>query len=237
VSTFRSQQGYTVVELIVAMGIFAVVLVTALGSFLSVSSSANKAGAQRKVQQDVRFNIEEIARQSRSSSVNYDFYRKNDRNACGLAATGASNVLALNYTTGDGVRETTQHVFYVTLPELGTGTSKLYRYVVAGEVQPTCDIVRTVDNEHQAVTADQLEVRESTFLISPTADPNRDTVTPGNSAKEAIHPRVTIALSVKTIGTPETSTQQSRSSDITIQTTVSTRVYAITPNEVGAAGP
>ncbi|MEJ7662385.1 MAG: hypothetical protein WKG07_23865 [Hymenobacter sp.] len=57
---------------------------TALGSFLSVSSSANKAGAQRKVQQDVRFNIEEIARQSRSSSVNYDFYSKNGSSACAL---------------------------------------------------------------------------------------------------------------------------------------------------------
>src|SRR5437660_474391 len=72
-----SQGGYTLIELVVAMMIFAVVLVTAIGSYVSVTQSSTKAGAQRNVQQDARFNVEEIARTVRSAAVDYAFYSLN----------------------------------------------------------------------------------------------------------------------------------------------------------------
>ncbi len=223
-SNVMTQGGYTLVELLVAMSIFTVVLITGLGSFVSVSTSANKAGAQRKVQQDARFNLEEVARQTRSSAINYEFYAGKEATPCGIPQ---GKVLALKYTIGDDTGEAApQFVFYYRDEGIGGITSnKLFRYL-SPAAAPTCgEVLSSAATNHESVTGENLTVSEAKFLISPGTDP---------AVGGRVHPRATLLLTVQTGGGASTVTEQSRSSAITVQTSVSTRVYAITPKEVGA---
>ncbi len=227
-----SQRGYTLIELMVAMGIFAIVLVTAVGSYVSVSQSSTKSSSQRKVQQDARFNVEEMARQTRSAGIDYGFYAlaAQQNSACQVNSTNRPT-LALLYTEADSnnLPVTKRVVYYFD------STSKaVYRYENINTItNPDCTALNTATD--QRVTANNVNVVDAKFLVSPDQDPNSTT---SNLAARYTHPRATISLSVQTNSAGSTNANQcqlvgtsveqiNRYSCVTLQTTVSTRSYPV----------
>ncbi|MDP9212248.1 MAG: prepilin-type N-terminal cleavage/methylation domain-containing protein, partial [bacterium] len=102
-ATLRDQRGYTLIELVVSSTIFILLAVVVVGVLVSVSQSSSKTAAQRKVQQDVRVNIEEVARTVRTSKIDYAFYRENAGDArCRLPgdATGSRALSLLQTKAG-----------------------------------------------------------------------------------------------------------------------------------------
>jgi prepilin-type N-terminal cleavage/methylation domain-containing protein len=71
----KTKNGFTLVELIVAMGIFLVVITLAVGAFVAVSRLKALTSTMKEVQQKTRIAIEMISRLSRQANkviVSYD---------------------------------------------------------------------------------------------------------------------------------------------------------------------
>lgn len=219
--TIRNQRGYTVLEMIVAMSIFAIVLVTAIGSFVSVSRSSSKSASQRGVQQDIRFNLEDMTRQTRSSSIDYNFYKTTDPRC--QVATG--RVLALLYTEAgaDNAPQSSRVIFYY---DATAGREGIYKYTSSDAVQtPTCDAVLS-NADNTKLTADSVRVSDARFYITPDVSPS-DPALAAADPRRGIHPRVKIVATVETAGAVA-NTDPTRESRVTLQTTVSSRAYPLT---------
>lgn len=60
------QQGFTLVEIIVAIGIFTAVITMALATFLNISDIQRKAGALRAINDNLNFALEVMSREIRT---------------------------------------------------------------------------------------------------------------------------------------------------------------------------
>lgn len=67
----KNEKGFTIIEAVVSAGVFAFVVVSALGVYLSVVQLDAKSRAERTVQQNARFIMDYIAKEIRNGSIDY----------------------------------------------------------------------------------------------------------------------------------------------------------------------
>lgn len=229
-SRWGGQRGYTLLELLVAMTILAIVLIIVVGSFVSVSRSSTKTTGQRSVQQDARFNLEQIVREARSSAIDYAFYKNTGDPRCAIDQTNGSGVLALLNTQGDANNApvVSRIYYYYATDPANAARRSLYQYTLSDTtLTPSCnDIFNTGAPNHTRLTANNLNVTAIRFYISPSVDPYDNTLT-SQAARLSrnVHPRVTAVMTIQdaTRGISGQSIRQTTA--ITIQTTVSVRAY------------
>lgn len=210
----KSQGGYTIVELIAAMAIFAIVLITAIGSFVSVQKVSQKTAASRLIQQDARFNLEQVARQTRAGQVDYNFYSNNAGDA--RCAIGNHLVLALLVTeAGTGNAPSTKRVYYYY------DQNALWS-VTSSDLSRSLTCAELFANKTNRQNAANVSLANLQFYISPNADPYQTSAT---SIVKNTHPRVTVVWVTQT-GTAG-GNQQSRFSQAKFETTLSTRAYPL----------
>lgn len=235
-SRLADQRGTTVIELMVSMTIYAIVLIGAIAIFVSIANSTTKTTSQRKVQQDIRYSIEEVSRRARTSSINYLFYEVNASNAeCALAS---GKVLALTTTelSSAGTGKTRNMYYYypgnAALPD--GSSAAIYRLEDAdAESIRTCSDfnpapaavqAKVSDGTYTRVTADNVSITAARFLVTPDRNP----YDPGSASDpyRTVHPRVTMTVTAATkAATSPGVTAQSQYSQSTMQTTVSTRAF------------
>lgn len=246
----RDQRGYTLLELIVAATIFIIITVVAVGVLVSVLQSSSKTAAQRSVQQDVRVNVEEIARTVRASSIDYEFYEKaaaQGQSRCTLpggASPSGSNALPLFWTESVPGGEP-NHKRVIFFFDSGSPDDDfdgaVYRYE-ANEGAPTLSCAQLFATAATAdsgsgptarLTSPKVATARAKFFVSPLTNPYGSPcpgVVPDPTCQlpRNTHPRVTMTVTVQTLVDPVSVTEQSEFSRTTIQTTVGTRAYPIT---------
>lgn len=212
----RNQRGYTIVELVVAMTIFSVVVIVAVGGFVAVQRTSQKTAAQRKVQQDSRTNLEQLARQVRAGQINYGFYAKSVNTndiRCNLAGR---RMLAMY--VADATSSAPKQVFYF----YDAGTKRLYSLTSADlTTNPDCaNVVGSADKVDQL--AEDVSLSDLQFFVLPTRNP----LDPAQSdIVKNTHPRVTVLWTAQT-GANSSSGNASYNQD-RLQMTISTRSYPI----------
>lgn len=234
------ERGYTLVELAVAMLIFLIASVVVLGALVTVIQSSTKTTADRRSQQDARYSIEEIARQARSATIDYQFYVKNAGDArCAFSPAGSNSTkaLALVITEADSASgpSSKRMVFF-------QDNNAVWRYQNnVATLSPTCDEVFTAPVDQasgpskskitaSSGTATDVMVPLLTFYVSPNQNPY-DKATPCGAACQLArntHPRTTILMTVQITGAGAGVSRQSKSGITTLQTTVGSRAYPVT---------
>ena len=86
------QKGFTLIEIIVAIGIFTAVITMALATFLNISNIQRKAGALRAVNDNLNFALELMSREMRSGK-NYCFFACSTPDAFGFTNSQNENVV------------------------------------------------------------------------------------------------------------------------------------------------
>lgn len=66
--------GFTLLEMIVATAIFAIVSTICIGIYLATIKANAKISAMQKIQNEIRYNVDYISREIRLGSINYDYY-------------------------------------------------------------------------------------------------------------------------------------------------------------------
>lgn len=80
-NTFNKNSGFTLIEIIVSLGIFTIVAVVATGAFLKVIDANKKSQSLKTAINNVNFALESISRELRVGSNYYCFNNLNDLNA------------------------------------------------------------------------------------------------------------------------------------------------------------
>ena len=130
--------GFSLIELMVSTGIFALVMVVALGSLMTASNGAKKARALRVAMDNVNFVMDNITRDLRVG-VNY------------TENTPNSQISFTPYNT-------TPPKVYFQLFKIPGGNSQIER----------CEIDLTVRSNCSALTAPEVDITKLEFTISPT---------------------------------------------------------------------
>ncbi len=195
---FSSSRGFSLMELLVVLGIFSTVVTASTDIFMMASRAQRKVFALERAQADARFTMEAIAREVRTGTLDYDYYLNNGDL---LAQPGPLTVLALRDEQNKPIR------FFRS------------DSACANQLSSPCIAVAIGDGEPAPLTPSGVSVLNLRFYVSPATDPNAFDPATGKFAAD-IQPHVTALLALQT-----TSTDVREQSIVYLQTTVESRSY------------
>ncbi|MEK9209385.1 MAG: type II secretion system protein [Patescibacteria group bacterium] len=176
------KRGFTLFEMIVAIGVFSIIVVISLGSVLTISNAQKKAASFRVVQDNLNFALETMAKSIR---VGFDYYCYDD-------PTPASNPLIGDYDYSDpndcSINNSTGgNVFiFKAIDEDGSETTKAYRInKTQNGTRIEAASSETDDSETDdfiPLTGNDIEITRGVFYVS------------GSGSGDPEQPRVTIVL-------------------------------------------
>lgn len=174
-STLSASSGFTLVEMIVSFGIFSIITVIAVGSFVSLIGAAHKAQSLKTVVNNLHFALENISRNLRTGSgYHCDITSGTLSLPRDCVSTSASSIVFL---ARDGRR-----IAYKYKPTGGTYGTIERAIVKAGEEWRLADSATFVP-----ITAPEVRVEQLRFYVAGTG--NKDNQQPDNQ-----QPRVLILM-------------------------------------------
>ncbi len=194
-----ARKGFTIVEMIVAFGIFAVIMVVAIGSLVSLIEANHKAQALKTVVNNLHFAIENISRNLRTGSVYHC-----DITVGMLTQTRdcpQNSAASIIFTARDGKR-----IVYKYTPVTGSYGTIDRAVIAAGDEGRLAD-----SSTYVPITAPEVRVEQLRFYVDGT----------GLSDQE--QPRVLIVVRGTMLGKGKVSTS------FGIETMVSQRFLDVEP--------
>lgn len=191
-------RGFTLMELIVVLGIFTTVVVAASDVFLIASRSQRKIFNLERTQSDARFAMEAMTREIRTGSIDYAYYAGRGT-PIGLPDDELAIVDAAN----------TRIRFFRSADPLEC----------VDEASTPCLMVVVDANDPVPITPKDVALRNIAFYIAPTADPQAFDAEMGIYAADT-QPHVTIVLMLESMRG-----RAGEGATAAFQTTVATRVY------------
>ncbi|MEK7503275.1 MAG: type II secretion system protein [Patescibacteria group bacterium] len=104
------KKGFTLLEMIISMGVFAVAALIGVGSLLALTSAQRKALVFQSTQDNIRFAVEAMARDIRTGNFYYCGTSSSDIPASPSYKDCASGGPSLNFTNVSGQRITYQAI-------------------------------------------------------------------------------------------------------------------------------
>ncbi len=154
----KSQHGFTLIEMVIALSIFTVTILVATNIYLLVSNAQQRALAAQKILDDVRALFETMTQEVRLGTINYAYYEANNIDLHPEAGA-APTVLAVVDQLGG-------QIFF----RLDGGAVQYCEEVSGTDCDPTGS--GWLDVTPAGVTIDHLS-----FVITPSADPFIETST------------------------------------------------------------
>lgn len=150
-----SQSGFTLVELLVSLGLFTVIVVAAVGSLYTVNRASAKVTAMRTVLDNLNFATESISRTIRTGQnivcggvSNANGVSRN----CSLSGQSGGNAIISLDSTIDG-----ESIQYVYGKNITTGIGEIDKCtLVNGQITPDSCI---------ALTAPEIDINSMTFYV------------------------------------------------------------------------
>lgn len=191
-------RGFTLMELIVVLGIFTAVVVAASDVFLIASRSQRKIFNLERTQSDARFAMEAMTREVRTGSIDYAYYAGR-----GIPLGIPDEELALVDTSNTRIR------FF---------RSDDAEECVDANSTP-CLMVGVDANTPVPITPKDVVLRNIAFYIDPALDPQSFEPSTGSYAADT-QPHVTIVLMLESMRG-----RAGEGASAAFQTTVATRIY------------
>ena len=151
----KNEEGFTLVEMLVAVTIFSVTILVATNIYLTVSNAQQRTLAAQKIMGDVRTLFETVTQEVRLGQINYDYYVQNSIDLH-PANPGGVSILALK-------NQINELIFF---RKNGT-LVQFCQEDTAGD----CD---SAGPGWLDVTPDGVEIEDFKFVITPSADPFKE---------------------------------------------------------------
>ncbi len=196
--TNRVRRGFTLMELLVALGIFSMVVTAASDIFLMTSRAQRKIFAMERAQADARLALEAMIREVRSDRIDYASY------AGGVPVP--SDILYLRDSRGESI-------------DFRISRTEAENDLCADAASRPCALVKVGSGDIAAITPRGVRVLQLKFLISPTVDPMAIDAATGTYLSD-LQPRVTVIMDMEALGE-----RAGESSLVYTQTTATSRQY------------
>jgi len=206
----ENKQGYTLIELIISMGIFMLTMMVVTGIFLSYVRTQRDVVVRQKLTTDLEFAVEQMARDIRLMTIDYPRYQ----------AEGGITFPVRNLYLRDSNGIPVEYI----LMDSGVCASQASPCILKkadtdfdGEINiDTEEILTTHSMRVSKRSVDTENVLKLEFYITPQDNPG----------EAYAQPRVTIVVEVESVTNP--------GSTYAIETTVTSRMYEYC--EIGVAG-
>lgn len=209
----ENKQGYTLIELIISMGIFMLTMMVVTGIFLSYVRTQRDVVVRQKLTTDLEFAVEQMARDIRLMTIDYPRYQAEG------GITFPVRNLYLRDSNGIPVE-------YILMDSQGVCASQAFPCILKkadtdfdGEINIDTDTEEILTTHSMRVSkrsVDTENVLKLEFYITPQDNPG----------EAYAQPRVTIVVEVESVTNP--------GSTYAIETTVTSRMYEYC--EIGVAG-
>ncbi len=194
---FNNQRGFSLMEMLVALGLFSMVMVSAPDIYLLASRSQRRALSMERAQSDARFAMEAITREIRGGSIDYGYY----------AESAASPVDDLALIASDG----SELVF-------SRSTSTTASACPDAESVP-CLLVSIDGSDPVSMTSRGISVSGLNFYVGPFDDPFAFDESIGDYGSN-VQPHVTVSMTLRSVGG-----RDDDQSTVHLQTTATSRTY------------
>ncbi len=195
----QSRRGFTLVEMLVVVGIFSLIMVAVTGIILSGLRLERRVTGGNQAVEDARRDIQGLVRLVRFSRINYVWYVDQGINLAAPVAT-----LAI-------ISEQDERLF------VRAGTTSCF-----GRTLPCLEMSIDTGRSWTPLTASGVAVDDFVFYISPSQNPFVKNAN-GEFINPPLQPRITI---VGTFRAPGRGGRSSEDIVVPVQTTVSLRTYA-----------
>lgn len=197
--TTHNKGGFTLVEMIVSIGLFTIVLFIASSAFLAVLNADRKSRATRTAIDNLNLSLEDMSRRIKTGTT-YN---------CGGGATGVNDC-----TTGGTILAITDQNDQRVIYKRGVGTGA----IAAGNGASGCGstfssttqgcLVRDIANTPLLVTGKDIDIQNLRFVVN------------GTNVTDSVQPYVVLLVGGATTAGKITSTFK-------LQTTITQRMYDI----------
>lgn len=202
-SSVFSEQGFTLAELVVVIGVFSLILVATSDIFMRSQKIQRRTAALERLQDDARYIMNKIASEIRAGAIDYGYYYKIITPPPDLA----SSIEELAIINFDGKKL-----------RFKKGDAPCPDVTVSAPCILMTDQGDISSPSWGSATSKTVRVEKLTFMISPSKDPFTPNEDGSYEADE--QPRVTIILALAAAVRG-----QQEPARTTLQTTVSTRPY------------
>jgi len=195
----KTKKGFTLIEMVVALGIFAIATTYCVSIFVQSNQTQKRTANIYRVLSDTRYTMEVMAREIRLDRIDYQYYQDQG--------------ISLEFPLVEDLT-----TLALTNP---SGESVMFRRAVVSDraviqMQVMIDDIAT----WQDITPEDLSIEKLAFYITPDVDPFiwHEGATAYGSNEQ---PKVTIVLQAKSLH-PDLTTEKI----FNLQTTISTRTYS-----------
>lgn len=199
----QSQKGFTLMELLVVLGIFSMVVTAASDIFMLTGRSQRRVFGLERTQADARFVMEALTREIRTGRIDYEYYAEREVRQ-GTIFGAPETELALVDSTDTPIR------FFLSDDDTASDC--------AADSAP-CLLVSVDGGPASAITPKGVSVSTLAFYISPLSDPTEFDIGTGTFLTNE-QPRVTIVLSLDSMAG-----RTDEQAHLVLQTTVTNRRY------------
>jgi len=194
-------RGFTLMEMLVALGIFSVVMATATDIYIMAGRGQRKALNLERVQSDARFTLEAITREVRTGIIDYDYYENREEPISlpdeDLAIVASDNTRIRFFRSDEDTNGYCPDT--ASIP---------------------CVLVKVGASEPASVTPRGVVAYNLKFYISPDVDPNYYDSGPGGGWLSDVQPHVTTVLHLSSTGG-----RWAEQGEVYIQSTATSRTY------------
>jgi prepilin-type N-terminal cleavage/methylation domain-containing protein len=194
----EDSRGFTLMELVVVLGIFTTVVVAASDIFLLASRSQRKIFNLERTQSDARFTMEAITREIRTGEIDYGYYE--------------ARAAPIGFPDDE-----------LVIIDSNNTRIRFFRSLDPSEcvdaASTPCLMVGVDANAPVTITPKDVVVRNASFYVTPQQDPQSFDPATGTYAAD-VRPHVTIVLMLES-----TRGRAGEGAVVSLQTTVATRTY------------
>ena len=168
------KQGFTLIELMVSLGILVMVIMSAMGVYIHVIGTREKALGQLNIQEEGQYLMSLMVKDIRAGKVDYSNYGGSD---CGTIAGGTSLTAEL------------------CLLDFSSNEIRYKKESVSAtrDVLKRCQAAPCASEDYQNITMTNATIERLDFYINPVSNP----FTAGSTTYE--HPRVTIVMRLRSL--------------------------------------
>jgi len=218
---FKKQKGFTLIEILIAISIFAILMTTVSSSYINIARSQREANAIREMYSQLRYVYNVIGEEARSKTIDYGCPRQIGIDAGSQSDTCTGNELQLaakdSYLALINRDATQRTVFLIDDDSENEGKILSFKKESKGQA----DEVWRPDNGFESgfveIELTGLKLNSMRFDIAPLNDPfDPDNITCG---VVQFQPSVTVYSSI------ESDNQSVSDFTLDLQTSFSSRVY------------
>lgn len=225
----NQKSGFTLLELVIALGIFMIFMVSILNTFITLTSTQQKANLSREGMSEAKEILNYISVEAREKRIDYSCQNTSTADSTDSSNTERENALSINCLLNDTTQlvlisnDGLERILIDKVPNETETNSELGSngYIIQAKKENRPNVFSSwSDDVTLPLHSSRLKVKQFTVRINPIQDPYNLSL--GNPTQGLQHPVAQIVLEVERNAR---NINDDTSSTITIQTSVASRAY------------